>query len=167
MDKDSHHFYKAFQNDDAIHIAHVHFSEIQKYLLFARVIMLNHETCNLMRWYECMNIFHACISQAAWFAAHLLDVFVIWFAKPPKEPPDLMTTPVTINDCITTAIHVSPCNSIQEQVDDKECPHSPPHISRPSVVTYEVNHKLSTRWNTRKRIEYPAFFPTFFSRGTL
>ena len=51
--------------------------------------MYNHEFYNLTRWYECMNIFDSGFYQATWIGVHLLDVFVIWFAKPNKEPPDL------------------------------------------------------------------------------
>lgn len=50
--------------------------------------MFHHEFCTMLGWYECMTIFDACNCQGSWIGAHLLDVFKIWFSKPPPEPPD-------------------------------------------------------------------------------
>ena len=95
-DKSTHHFFKPFElvdsRFDPVYINHVHYSEWKIYLIFANVIMYNHEFCNFMKWYECMSIFNSCLCKATWICAHLLDVFVIWFVKPDKEPLDLEKT---------------------------------------------------------------------------
>ena len=168
VDKTTHHFLKAFEGadkfDGAVKISLVHHSELQKYLLFPNVMMYNHETCNLMGWYECFNIFQACTCQAAWIGAHLLDVFDIWYRKPPKEPPDKIHKNMRSNThqiADTKLNNIPSCDSIMEQVDGKGCPPPPAFISSSKPIVYEVNNKLSNRWNTRKRIEYPSFFQHF------
>ena len=106
-----------------------------------------------MRWYECMSIFTACTCQAAWIGAHLMDVFDICFKKPPLEPPDLKQ-PYSSGESI-----IAPSSkSNMEQIDDKECPPPPAFISNPRSISYEVNNRLSNRWNICKIIEYPSFF---------
>ena len=124
-----------------------------KNLLFANVIMYNHKFCNLMRWYERMNMFTACTCQATWIGAHLLGIFDIWFKKTPPELPGLKQT-----DSSVESISVPSSEPNMEQVDDKGCPPPPEFISNSRPISYEVNNRLSNRWNICKIIEYPSFF---------
>ena len=84
--------------------------------------MYNHEFCNLLSWYECMNIFHAYTCQATWIGAHLLDVIDIWFKKLPPEPPDILQY------SSSQAFDVPSSGPIKEQADDKGCPPPPQFI---------------------------------------
>ena len=77
--KNTHHFFKPYELVniyDPVYISHIHHSEWQQYLLFAIMIMYNHEFCNLLRWYECIDTFSSCTFQAVWIGAHLLDVLL-------------------------------------------------------------------------------------------
>ena len=118
VDRNKYHFFKAFEDkeNDPVSITHVHHTELQKYLLFSSVIMFNHEFCTMLRWYECMNTFHACICQATWIGAYLLDVIKIWFTKPPPEPPD---PSINANIKDNNKLHVPSSELVKEQAKDK------------------------------------------------
>ena len=88
----------------------------------------------------------------------------IWFTKPPPELPDH-----NINENIkeNNTLHDPSSEQVKDQVKYTACPSPPLFMPNQRPLTYDINIKLSNRWNARKIIEHPSFFQKVFNRGII
>ena len=113
------------------------YTEMKKYLLFIHIIIYRHEFCALIGWDECFSLFDTYTCQAFLKA---LD----------KEPPDKSYTKVNVSIC------EHPIGKLRNETNND------PFVATPQpIISYEINHRLSTRWTTRNRIGYPCFSQAF------
>ena len=94
---------------------------MKKYLLFIHIIIYRHEFCALIGWGECFSLFDTYTCQA--------------FLKPlDKEPPDKSDTKINVPIC------EHPIGKLRHETNND------PFVATPQpIISYEINHRLSTR----------------------